>query len=85
MPNLARRPASKHAEDYFFLSMALLMLVFVSIGFARTYYLAGVFRANLPSPLVHLHGALWFEGQTVTQDPSHLRHPSEFHISEVLK
>jgi hypothetical protein len=59
VPNLARRPASKRAEDYFFLSMALLLLVFVFIGFARTYYLAGVFRATLPSPLVHLHGALF--------------------------
>jgi hypothetical protein len=39
--------------------MALLILVFVFTGFARTYYLAGVFRATLPSPLVHLHGALF--------------------------
>jgi hypothetical protein len=49
----------KHADDYFFLSMALLILVFVFIGFARSYYLAGVFHAKLPSPLVHLHGALF--------------------------
>jgi FtsH-binding integral membrane protein len=27
------------------------------VGFARTYYLAGVFRAPLPSLIVHLHGA----------------------------
>jgi len=39
--------------------MALLILVFVFIGFARTYYLAGVLHAKLPSPLVHLHGALF--------------------------
>jgi hypothetical protein len=39
--------------------MALLILVFVFIGFARTYYLTGVFLAKLPSPLVHLHGALF--------------------------
>ncbi len=49
----------KHADDYFFLSMALLILAFVFVGFARTYYLAGVFHANLPSPLVHIHGALF--------------------------
>jgi len=49
----------KHADDYFFLSMSLLILVFVFIGFARTYYLVGVFHATLPSPLVHIHGALF--------------------------
>ncbi len=37
--------------------MALLMLATVFIGFARTYYLAGVFHAPLPSLIIHLHGA----------------------------
>jgi hypothetical protein len=53
------QPVQKHADDYFFLSMALLILGIVFIGFAHTYYLAGVFHAKLPSPLVHLHGALF--------------------------
>src|ERR1700693_2952745 len=39
--------------------MALLILGVVFIGFAHTYYLAGVFHSKLPSPLVHLHGALF--------------------------
>jgi len=39
--------------------MALLILATVFIGFARTYFLAGVFRAKLPSLLVHLHGAIF--------------------------
>ena len=39
--------------------MALLILGKVFIGFAHTYFLAGVFLAKLPSPLVHLHGALF--------------------------
>jgi hypothetical protein len=39
--------------------MALLILVTVFIGFARTYFLAGVFRAPLPSLLVHIHGAVF--------------------------
>jgi FtsH-binding integral membrane protein len=37
--------------------MSLLMLATVFVGFARTYYLAGVFHAPLPSRIVHIHGA----------------------------
>jgi FtsH-binding integral membrane protein len=37
--------------------MALLMLVSVFVGFAPTYYLAGIFRAPLPSLIIHVHGA----------------------------
>ena len=37
--------------------MALLILATVFVGFARTYYLAGVFHAPLPSLIIHLHGA----------------------------
>jgi hypothetical protein len=56
-----------HQNDYrfehlFFSGMALVILVFVFVGFAPTYYLAGVFRAPLPNLLVHVHGAafsLW--------------------------
>ena len=55
----AVRPVRKHADDYFFLSIALLIFGMVFIGFAHTYFLAGVFHAKLPSPLVHLHGALF--------------------------
>jgi hypothetical protein len=44
-------------DHYFFSIMSLLMLVSVFIGFARSYFLAGVFRAPLPSPIVHIHGA----------------------------
>jgi len=44
-------------DHFFFSSMALLMLGTVFVGFAPTYYLAGVFRAPLPSLIIHLHGA----------------------------
>jgi len=44
-------------DHFFFSAMALLMLVTVFVGFARTYYLAGVFHAPLPSFIIHLHGA----------------------------
>ena len=52
-------PIRKRMDDFFFGSMAGLILLTVFIGFARTYYLAGVFHAKLPSPLVHIHGALF--------------------------
>src|SRR5262249_48109168 len=37
--------------------MVALMLFTVFYGFARTYYLAGVFHAPLPSRIIHIHGA----------------------------
>lgn len=59
MASIGGRPFREHADDYFFSGMVLLILGFVFIGFAHTYYLAGVFHAKLPSPLVHVHGALF--------------------------
>ena len=44
-------------DHFFFSAMALAMLITVFVGFAHTYYLAGVFRAPLPSLTIHLHGA----------------------------
>src|SRR5215813_15489058 len=44
-------------EHLFFSSMSVLMLLTVFFGFARTYYLAGIFRAPLPSLIIHIHGA----------------------------
>ncbi len=44
-------------DHYFFSTMAVVMLATVFVGFAHTYYLAGVFHAPLPSLIVHLHGA----------------------------
>lgn len=37
--------------------MSLLMLFTVFAGFARSYFLAGLFRAPLPSLIIHFHGA----------------------------
>jgi hypothetical protein len=48
-----------HRDDYFFVAMFLLVLAVVFIGFAHTYYLAGIFHAKLPSLLVHVHGAVF--------------------------
>ena len=46
-------------DHVFFSGMALLILVTVFVGFGPTYYLAGVFRAPLPSPIIHVHGAVF--------------------------
>jgi len=55
-----RAPISLPGRRYdhrFFTSMSMLMLATVLAGFARTYYLAGMFRAPLPSLIIHIHGA----------------------------
>src|SRR6266436_4934725 len=44
-------------EHLFFSGMSIAMLITVFFGFARTYYLAGVFRAPLPALIIHIHGA----------------------------
>jgi len=46
-------------DHYFFSGTAWLMLATVLLGFGPTYYFAGVFRAPLPSPIIHIHGALF--------------------------
>jgi len=45
-------------DRIFFASMIVILLVSVFIGFARTYYLAGLFHAPLRAPILHIHGAL---------------------------
>lgn len=67
MSTIAMRPAvpvkpaatapGRRFDHLFFSTMALLLLATVFLGFARTYYLAGVFRAPLPGLIIHLHGA----------------------------
>jgi hypothetical protein len=53
------RSSQKRREDIFFLVMVLLIMAVNAIGFGRTYFLAGIFRAPLPSALVHVHAALF--------------------------
>jgi hypothetical protein len=56
----AKHPERIGQQDrLFFSGIALLVLIAVSVGFARTYFLAGVFWAKLPSVMVHVHGALF--------------------------
>jgi FtsH-binding integral membrane protein len=51
-------PGRKY-DHVFFSAMALLLLGSVFLGFAHSYYLAGMFRAPLPSAIIHVHGALF--------------------------
>ena len=53
------RKGTLHYDNRFFASMAVVSLVVIFIGFARTYYLAGVFKAPLPNLLVHIHGVVF--------------------------
>jgi FtsH-binding integral membrane protein len=53
----ARTRANRRFENLFFSGMVLLILATVFVGFAKTYFLAGVFRAHLPNVVIHLHGA----------------------------
>lgn len=56
----AKHPERTGQQDrLFFSGIALLVLVAVSVGFARTYFLAGAFWAKLPSVMIHVHGALF--------------------------
>jgi FtsH-binding integral membrane protein len=54
----AEVPGRKY-DHVFFSGMALLLLGSVFLGFAHTYYLAGIFHAPLPSMIVHFHGAIF--------------------------
>jgi hypothetical protein len=60
MAPAAERPRPKvRADDLFFSGLAVVSLIAVLVGFARTYFLAGVFRAPLPNLLIHIHGAVF--------------------------
>jgi hypothetical protein len=52
------KPALR-SNRYFFPAMASLILGGVVLGFAETYYLAGVFLAPLPNLLIHVHAAVF--------------------------
>ena len=55
----ARLRRNRAYDNYFFSTMVLLIFATVFVGFARTYFLAGVFRAPLPNVLIHIHGAVF--------------------------
>lgn len=59
MATMAASTPRMRADDLFFPAMALLVLTIVVTGFGRSYFLAGMIRAQLPNRLVHIHGAVF--------------------------
>jgi hypothetical protein len=49
----------RQVENRFFVGMSLLLLVTVLVGFAKSYFLAGLVRAPLPNKLIHVHAILF--------------------------
>lgn len=46
-------------DHFFFSVVSLLVLITVFVGFAPSYFLAGMFRAPLPNTIIHVHGAVF--------------------------
>ena len=53
------RPVNRTVERVFYGGMAILLCACVFIGFSPTYFQAGMLRAPLPSPILHIHGAVF--------------------------
>jgi len=55
----AQRQVNRTAERIFYSGMAVVLCICVYIGFSPTYFGAGMLRAPLPSPILHVHGAIF--------------------------
>ena len=53
------RPARLRLEQAFFPFMALLIVAAVLLGFARTFFLAPMYKYHLPNVLVAVHGVVF--------------------------
>jgi hypothetical protein len=51
--------STRRIEDRFVFGMCLLILATVVLGFARSYFLIGLWNAPLPSRFVQVHAALF--------------------------
>ena len=72
---------TRQRDRIFFSGMAILLFVTTVVGFARTYFLAGMIRAHLPSPIIHIHGAifsLWIL-LLITQTSLEAAHRTDIH------
>ena len=58
-PKLATSRPGGGYDHVFFSGMAVLILATVFAGFAPSYYFAGIFRAPLPSTIIHVHEAVF--------------------------
>ena len=61
MTDMAGQASRGHrrSDDVFFVSMAVVAAIAIFVGFARTYFLAGMMLAPLPSLLVHVHAVVF--------------------------
>lgn len=59
MQNVPQARPGRRYDNLFFTAMIALLLATVFFGFARSYFLAGVFRAPLPNKLLQVHGAVF--------------------------
>src|SRR5260370_13777818 len=50
------RPVNRTLERVFYSGMAVVMCLCVFIGFSPTYFMSGMLRAPLPSPILSVHG-----------------------------
>lgn len=65
---MAPRRSRVQSDRIFFPAMCVVILATVWIGFSKTYYAAGLVRAHLPAPIIHVHAAmmtLWLLTLTV--------------------
>jgi hypothetical protein len=58
-PQPKYRPVNRYIERAFYSGMAITLCICVYIGFSPTYFQAGMMRAPLPSPILHVHGAVF--------------------------
>ena len=56
---MARPVTTRRYDDSFFVGMSLAIAVTVLLGFGPTYFYRGTVFAKLPSPWVHVHGAIF--------------------------
>lgn len=58
-PRLQRLLPGRRFDHVFFSATAVLILLCVLIGFGPTYFFAGLFRAHLPSMVIHFHAVVF--------------------------
>ncbi len=56
---MTSRRSRLHPDRVFYPIMCLLMLVTVWLGFAKTYYAAGLVHAPLPATIIHVHAVVF--------------------------
>ena len=56
---LSKHLPGRRFDHLFFTGMILLLIAIVFLGFAHSYYLAGIFHAPLKSPILQIHGAAY--------------------------